>query len=435
MLLIASCSKEPEPKSSFTIDPNPAYARDTVYFQNNSSEADAFIWHFGDGTFSELENPAHVYSEEGEYTVSLKAINSEISDSSSLDIIIVERWEKHVIDASLQHGVSVDLADFDGDGDTDLLVNDFLANAIYLYDNDALTWTRSEIETANDGRVVFAYSGDMDNDGRMDVVATYPFSWDLVLYRNGTNGWEEHFIDDDTKTAEFFSLIDMNGDKKLDVVAGGGGDYAGPVKWYENQYPDWIEHIIDAEYNNYRTTWVVDIDKDDLLDVAATMNVKKKVVWYKNEGIGAPWTLHTIDENLPSAFGVNSDDVNGDNVIDLLVTTGGPYEDGGEVFWYENKLPNWTRHEIDLNLDGALWPQMADINGNDKTDIIVTGYYANKVVWYEQDHQSWNEYLIDDNVYRPCMIQVTDLNKDNLNDIIISAVKSIVWYEQKALEP
>jgi PKD repeat protein len=49
---------------------------DTIYFTNNSIAANNFIWYFGDGTTSILQNPFHVYASSGYYSVSLFAKDS-----------------------------------------------------------------------------------------------------------------------------------------------------------------------------------------------------------------------------------------------------------------------------------------------------------------------------------------------------------------------
>ncbi|HYV94051.1 MAG TPA: M4 family metallopeptidase [Chitinophagales bacterium] len=46
---------------------------DTIYFNNLSTNGGSFLWNFGDGTSSNDMNPAHLYSSEGTYNVSLYA--------------------------------------------------------------------------------------------------------------------------------------------------------------------------------------------------------------------------------------------------------------------------------------------------------------------------------------------------------------------------
>lgn len=52
-----------------------------VSFESTSIDAESWLWNFGDGKTSELENPGHTYTKEGDYTVSLTVTNSSGSDS------------------------------------------------------------------------------------------------------------------------------------------------------------------------------------------------------------------------------------------------------------------------------------------------------------------------------------------------------------------
>lgn len=49
-----------------------------IQFDNESVDADTWLWNFGDGTTSTEFEPEHVYSEAGDYEVSLVAMNTEI---------------------------------------------------------------------------------------------------------------------------------------------------------------------------------------------------------------------------------------------------------------------------------------------------------------------------------------------------------------------
>ncbi|MCX6233897.1 MAG: PKD domain-containing protein [Bacteroidetes bacterium] len=53
----------------------------TVYFNNLSQWADTFLWNFGDGVQSILENPVHEYQDFGDYEVTLIASKEEMSDT------------------------------------------------------------------------------------------------------------------------------------------------------------------------------------------------------------------------------------------------------------------------------------------------------------------------------------------------------------------
>jgi hypothetical protein len=63
---------------------------DTVYFNNFSENADSFLWVFGDGDSSFIENPNHFYDEDGFFTIKLFAFNDTcgFSDTSATIAII-----------------------------------------------------------------------------------------------------------------------------------------------------------------------------------------------------------------------------------------------------------------------------------------------------------------------------------------------------------
>lgn len=60
----------------------------TATFQNNSAKATSYKWAFGDGATSTQNNPTHVYSSNGQYTVTLTSSNNCFSETR-IDTITV----------------------------------------------------------------------------------------------------------------------------------------------------------------------------------------------------------------------------------------------------------------------------------------------------------------------------------------------------------
>jgi PKD repeat protein len=50
---------------------------------------DTWLWDFGDGTNSNIQNPTHLYLNAGNYHVTLTVSNSVDSDSKTKDFIVV----------------------------------------------------------------------------------------------------------------------------------------------------------------------------------------------------------------------------------------------------------------------------------------------------------------------------------------------------------
>ena len=60
-----------------------------IAFQNKSSNANSFVWDFGDGNGSTVENPTHIYGAAGNYEVRLIVIGDGCSSEfiGTVDII------------------------------------------------------------------------------------------------------------------------------------------------------------------------------------------------------------------------------------------------------------------------------------------------------------------------------------------------------------
>ena len=84
-VLLAGCKEEP-PTASFTFSPADPEVGETVTFTNSSTKASSYEWNFGDGATSSSDNPTHAYSADGNYTVELKAINEDGSDTYSASV-------------------------------------------------------------------------------------------------------------------------------------------------------------------------------------------------------------------------------------------------------------------------------------------------------------------------------------------------------------
>ena len=65
--------------AKFTSSATVGYAPLSVHFIDQSQNATARLWNFGDGSKSKSKNPWHTYTKAGKYSVSLTAINGKVS--------------------------------------------------------------------------------------------------------------------------------------------------------------------------------------------------------------------------------------------------------------------------------------------------------------------------------------------------------------------
>jgi hypothetical protein len=85
--LVLACERVPNPDFSFLPREN-VEAGDTIWFTNLSRGNYKFEWDFGDGTFSYLEEPKHVYEMPGIYDAALTASNESGEGRVSYPIFV-----------------------------------------------------------------------------------------------------------------------------------------------------------------------------------------------------------------------------------------------------------------------------------------------------------------------------------------------------------
>jgi len=85
------------PISDFVFSPDGGYAPCTVQFTSKSTIAIDFIWDFGDGSTSIAENPSHVFSQPGTYTITLKVKNKDGQNQKSAQITILRPYTKAIL--------------------------------------------------------------------------------------------------------------------------------------------------------------------------------------------------------------------------------------------------------------------------------------------------------------------------------------------------
>jgi len=145
-----SCKDDP-PKADFIYDIDVL----TVTFENLSERATSYEWNFGDGNTSTEENPVHVYTDGGTFTVSLKAKGEGGTDTYEEDITLTKP-------AAIIDGIFTDWAEY-----TAIYSDPDAANGTLL--EFKMTWDAAFLYfyvkgNANTGPILQIYV-DKDNDG------------------------------------------------------------------------------------------------------------------------------------------------------------------------------------------------------------------------------------------------------------------------------
>jgi hypothetical protein len=243
----------------------------------------------------------------------------------------------------------VEPADFDGDGDLDLVVAAFgwrTAGAVLLLENRTTDWSRPRFERREvDGRCgsIHVPVADLNGDGRPDFVAVFAQHYETVeaflgdgkgafrsqtLYKAPHPAWGSSGID----------LVDLDGDGDLDVLAANGDmlddfllkPYHG-LRWLENQGSlRFDEHAL-ATLPGVHRAIAADLDGDRDLDVVACAYVRFRtdasparalpdqasLVWLERTAPGR-YERHTLEQG-GQHVALDGADYDRDGDVDIVV--------------------------------------------------------------------------------------------------------------------
>ena len=185
--------------------------------------------------------------------------------------------------------------DIDGDGDQDVLYSDRkgATRGVYWLERKNDLWQRHLIGGA-DRENMFLSAGDLDSDGRRDIVCATK-GGPIVWYRQRGNAWSAHEIPlpDGVGGGKGTAVGDINGDGKQDIVFSceGADNGRSGVRWLSWEGSPikgiWRSHEISGPAGiKFDRLELNDVDQDGDLDVLTCEERDQLgVIWYENPQI------------------------------------------------------------------------------------------------------------------------------------------------------
>lgn|GEM_PF-1968490 len=344
---------------------------------------------------------------------------------------------------AIQDGiVKVYSADFDNDGDLDLLSTATI---------DGISWW------ANDGAGNFSFAQylqqtgdvplcqsaaifDFDNDGDQDVVAfintevaTSPTTFQYFINNGGGVFANGFIIGESGPNGQEVHAVDFDNDGDTDVLYAEGSD--DEVGWIENLGSGtWgTPVVLTTQANGAQSLTVADFDADGDQDVMIGGEYDDEWVWHQNNGNQtlAPQILIGTGNNVES---VTYGDLDGDGLLDGLAV----YAIDGDVVWAKNNGSGFDAPQFILDGNGfpdnfPLCVEVIDLDQDGDLDAVVASLLDNTFSWFENlgGGVFGPQQIIAINATNPRQVAFGDFDLDGDIDIAGQhfAADKLVWYE------
>jgi hypothetical protein len=304
-------------------------------------------------------------------------------DGKSLVWYRYPSWRRTEIAAQGWTGVNGEIVDVDGDGDQDIVMG-----SVAWFRNPseggslgsaAGMWERLEIDAQP---VHDIEAGDLDLDGRVDVVARNQSAFRrsesdaggsviFLYFQTGRNTWSKQRIE--CPHGEGLDLADVDGDGDLDILIG--------ARWYENTRggpaDQWPMHVYTSRWTEPDAkVEAADINADGRLDVVLTPSELRgetyELAWYEQPSAGATgeWREHVIVPEIECVIhALGSGDLDGDGDIDIVIAEMHQGEDPDEVSVLLNESSGREWRKQVISTSGSHDIVVADVDGDGDLDI------------------------------------------------------------------
>ncbi|RKZ08107.1 hypothetical protein DRQ25_09890 [Candidatus Fermentibacteria bacterium] len=206
-------------------------------------------------------------------------------------------WQEHTIDATLSGPSDIYCTDINGDGLIDVAGSAFYTDAIIWWENHDSTgvfWTRHDVWYLNGA--ISVHSGDMNNDGYMDLIGAAYAQDDLCWFGN-VNGsgteWSKHNLDLNYDGASSVYSGDIDGDGKLDILT--SSKLNGEVTWwrnYDGEGTELLRYTVSNAVENPCFVFITDINGDNNSDIIAAADLENDILWWEiNNGYATAGNL------------------------------------------------------------------------------------------------------------------------------------------------
>lgn len=329
-------------------------------------------------------------------------------------------------------------ADFDGDGDSDVLVGSNLGSRIAWHENVDGTGSFSQPKSISN-RISFLNTiqvADIDDDGDMDVLSTTAVgqvAWHENRDGRGNFSNARIIVASNAGDPAEAAFADIDADSDLDIIVSRGDR----VVWYQNRdgKGDFGPDSPIGTGESYGAVTAADVDSDGDLDVITTS--AQRVAWHENgDGNGGFSSTKTIRLFDMTNF-VDVADLDSDGDLDVVATN----TEDATTYWFENAdglgdFQTAPAHVITREAVTTQATSIIDLDGDGDLDLLTASDIDNKIAWYENLDRGGNfgqQRVIDNDVFDAQTVDTADVDGDGDQDVLTSNLSgtrgNITWHE------
>ncbi len=298
--------------------------------------------------------------------------------------------------------IAHELADFDGDGDLDLVTGSSIEEdfEVKLWENDGTPFDgpwRVHNVAKNDEEVISLLPIDVDGDGDLDLVTGTHQEADveLLLYENTGEGLDGPWPATELGAADdgIYELeaADFDADGDLDIATGGRRDDDFDINVWENDGTPfdgrWSDIKVGPSDGDVGAMQVVDLDGDNLPDIITGSSGEQayEVRAWRNSGTPFEnfWQEQNIGVTDVAATDVEALDIDGDGKLEVVSASRLRNEAPELIVWSATGEPfngGWTGAPLALTDEIIVDLEVADIDNDGDEDLITVSPSA-MVVW------------------------------------------------------
>ncbi|OGV46940.1 MAG: hypothetical protein A2X46_19240 [Lentisphaerae bacterium GWF2_57_35] len=372
-----------------------------------------------------------------------QAVSFNVTVSNQYGRSAISRVGLQFVEATVAGGYadgafSVTAADLDQDGSNDVIGAANLASRISWWKYNGSDWLENPIVT-NFALPRSVFAVDLNTNGSVDVLGAGSDGVSCWLNGGGGSGWSRINLPS-FSNGQSAAAADLDGNGSPDVVAASYARNEVSCWLNDGSASNWTKNVI-YSFTNAMSVCIADIDTNGALDVIAgaySTDMANNMAWWANDGSGSNWTKHALAGGVRSVRCVQTADLNGDQKLDIIAAAyNGPSLQDDIVWWQNDGSGNsWVRHVVASNFDYAYAVKAADMDGNGFVDLVAVSYNtATNLAWWENDGSgaNWTFRTIDPLFPRAVAVDVVELNNDGRLDIVGASydLDTIKWWKNQ----